>query len=47
MISPIASSSAFTRLELFEAPRRGMQRAFALAHDAVHRTASGEVTPKT
>ena len=42
MISP---ASRFGQLELFDAPRQGMQRAFAQAGDAAGRIAEGEVTP--
>jgi hypothetical protein len=45
MISSVAASSHFGQLELFEAPRQGMQRAFAQAGDAAQRIAEGEVTP--
>jgi hypothetical protein len=46
MISSVASSPyAYGQLELFEAPKQGMQRAFAQAGEAAERIAAGEVTP--
>lgn len=46
MISSVASSSSYYgQLELFEAPKQGMQRAFAQAGEAAARIADGEVTP--
>jgi hypothetical protein len=45
MISSVAASSHYGQLELFEAPRQGMQRAFAQAGDAAQRISEGEVTP--
>ena len=46
MISSVASSSPYYgQLELFEAPKQGMQRAFAKAADSAGRIANGEVTP--
>jgi hypothetical protein len=46
MISSVASSPyAYGQLELFEAPKQGMQRAFAQAGEAAARIADGEVTP--
>jgi len=44
MISSVASSSHYGQLELFEAPRQGMQRAFAQAAESAERIAEGEVT---
>ena len=46
MISSVASSPyAYGQLELFEAPKQGMQRAFAQAGEAAARISEGEVTP--
>ena len=46
MISSVASSSQYHgQLELFEAPRQGMQRAFSQAADSAERIADGEITP--
>lgn len=45
MISSVASASHYGQLELFEAPRQGMQRAFAQAGEAAARISEGEVTP--
>jgi hypothetical protein len=41
----ISSVNSHRQLELFEAPRRGMQRAFAQAGDAAGRIADGDVSP--
>ena len=43
MISPIAATSHYGQLELFEAPRQGMQRAFAQAAESAERIAAGEL----
>jgi hypothetical protein len=45
MISSVASSPAYSQLELFEAPRQGMQRAFAQAGEAAQRISEGDVSP--
>jgi hypothetical protein len=45
MISSVASSPAYGQLELFEAPRQGMQRAFAQAGEAAQRISEGDVSP--
>jgi hypothetical protein len=44
MISPVSSS--FVQLELFEAPKQGLQRAQAQANDAAQRISAGEVSPE-
>lgn len=43
MISPVSATSHYGQLELFEAPRQGMQRAFAQAADSAERIAAGEL----